>query len=147
MRRTDLGPRQGRDHAGVWWLPLLRTLSEASCDVVVIGSTARQLSGQPVTPADLDLLVPDEPNAQRHVATVLAGLGGLVARGPRLCPFDEVVLPWPWVFTVVTAYGNVDVMSRFANGDSHASLAPTARAVVVDDLTVQCWIPEDACHG
>jgi hypothetical protein len=94
--------------------PLLETFLFYRCRFVVVGSAARLLLGETVTPADLDIVVATGPDDRRNLVAALRYLHALVFDRHGLRHFGGAMsLPWEWGWSVVTALGDVDLIVRF----------------------------------
>jgi hypothetical protein len=96
--------------------PILDALVAEECEFVVVGSAARELLGTHRAPADLDLVVPDEPGARCRVISVLSLLGGWICTPNGRRRVDTRWLPATDLLSVITAFGRVDVVTRFGDG-------------------------------
>ena len=96
--------------------PILDALVAEGCEFVVVGSAGAELLGVHTAPADLDLVVPDEPGARRRVVGVLSVLGGWIRTPAGRRHADPRWLPATDQFSVITAFGKVDVVTRFGDG-------------------------------
>lgn len=110
---------------------VLDTLQRFGCRFVVIGSVARALTGEHVVPADLDLMIDTSPDGRRRLVAALADLGALVEARSGWRRIEQcAVLPWEWGFQVVTAVGDIDLITQLIDGttiDHHDALATTIR--------------------
>ena len=93
---------------------VLDVLVVHGCRFVVVGSAARQLLGELVVPADLDVVVAIEPTDRARLVDALIELGGRVSCGARCRRIDRSTsLPWEWGWRVITPFGEIDVIVRF----------------------------------
>lgn len=120
--------------------PVLSALVRRRCRFVVVGSAARELLGEPASPADLDLVIDATALQQAAIIEAMIDLDAQLVQGHRLKPLAaSTVLPWRWSWTAVTAFGCVDVIARFIDGsgfEEHDRTATTVR--LADGTTVRC---------
>lgn len=113
----------------MWATPILDVLCERRCWFVVVGSVARSLTGDVVTPNDLDIVVDPAPAARCRLVDALVDLRAAVEcrRGRQLITHN-IALPWEWGWTTTTAFGAIDVVTQFIDGttfDDHEAEAST----------------------
>ena len=120
--------------------PVLTALIRRRCRFVVVGSVARGLLGELVCPADLDVVIEMAASERAAIVGAMIDLDAQLLQGHRLKPVTEsTVLPWRWSWTVVTAFGRVDMIGRFIDGSGfveHDRAAITVR--LADGSTVRC---------
>jgi hypothetical protein len=120
--------------------PVLSALVRRRCRFVVVGSVARELSGESVSPADLDVVIETTASQRAAIVDVMIDIDAQLVQGHRLRPLAaSTVLPWRWSWTVVTPFGCVDVIGRFIDGsgfEEHDRAATTVR--LSDGSTVRC---------
>ena len=120
--------------------PLLSALVRRRCRFVVVGSVARELLGELVSPADLDVVIDSAASQQAAIIEAMIELDARLLQGDRLRPLSaSTVLPWQWSWTVVTPFGCVDVISRFIDGSGFEEHDRASTAVRLrDGSTVRC---------
>jgi hypothetical protein len=111
----------------VFFEPILKGLADANCRFVVVGSVGRALVGESVVPRDLDIVADASPDARAGLVSALDRAGGFVRNRLGLVRIGAAVaLPWRWGWTTTTMFGDVDVVTRFADGsgfDDHRAIA------------------------
>jgi len=105
---------------------LLFDLVAQKCRFVVVGSTARSLAGDRSVPADLDLVLADDPQVVDRVMAVLATAGGRLAAAVSGLRLDAPRTAGHDLWRVETAHGPVDIIIRFPDGSGFEQFAPTA---------------------
>jgi len=119
--------------------PVSAALVQSSCQFVVVGSAARALVDHevagPFGPRDLDIVVADTDADRNAAATALTAIGGRVAVTGG---WREVAAFPGWSWSVLTPYGPVDVVFRFADGSDYAAQRSRARPVAIDGALVWC---------
>jgi hypothetical protein len=129
--RTRAGWGGKWQSAAVEVAPVLDALTGHGCRFVVVGSAARRLVGETVQVQDLDVLVDAAPEGRDAVVEALADVGATVRRRRgRLPVHPGMGLPWEWGWQARTAWGDIDLITRFIDGstvDEH-----DARAVSVE---------------
>ena len=115
-------------------------LAVRGCRFVVVGSGARQLLGEQVTPADLDVVVGAEEGDRYRLVEALIDLGAVVhdSGGDRVID-HSTRLPWEWGWSVSTCHGSVDVIVRFIDDTTirdHDQLATDVR--LASGTVVRC---------
>ncbi len=120
--------------------PVLSALVRRRCRFVVVGSVARELLGESVCPADLDVVIDSAASQQAAIVEAMIDLDAQLVQGYRLRSLAaSTVLPWRWSWTVVTSFGCVDVIGGFIDGsgfEEHDRAATTVR--LCDGSTVRC---------
>jgi hypothetical protein len=123
------------------FLPILETLVEHECRIVVIGSTARRLTGEAVLSADVDLMVSAPPSDRPPLRDALSALGATTQQGYERRPVARATsLPWDWGWKVSTGFGDIDVIIR---------LIDDTTIVEHEALALDCALPSGAivrCH-
>lgn len=126
-RRRD-GPGARRGVAGID--AVLHVLAVERCRFVVVGSAARALVGEPVTPRDLDIVVDGRPDARPALIAALDALRARIEVRTGWLPIGRApALPWDWGWTVRTPFGSIDVITRFVDGSDFAHHDGVAESV------------------
>jgi hypothetical protein len=119
---------------------VLDVFTARDCRFVVVGSGARQLLGEHVTPSDLDVVVGAEHDDRHRLVEAMIDLGAVVrVRGGHRVIGRSISLPWEWGWSVLTAYGSVDVIVRFIDDTTvreHDQLATNVR--LASGAVVRC---------
>ncbi len=120
--------------------PVLSALIRCRCRFVVVGSVARELLGESVNPADLDVVIDVAVPKRAAIVEALVDLDAHLVQGDRLKPVtSSTVLPWRWSWMVVTAFGCVDLIGRFIDGSGFEEHDRAATTVgLIDGTTVRC---------
>ena len=106
-------------------------MHRSRCRFVVVGSVARALAGERIVPHDLDVMVDASTVGQRRLCRALTDVGAIAEARDGWRPIERCPsLPWEWGFRVLTAAGQVDLITRFVDGttiDHHDAHATTVR--------------------
>jgi hypothetical protein len=124
---------------------MLRRLSEAEVDYVVIGGIALIAHGSARLTRDLDIVfAPDRPNLDR-LGRVLVELGARLRGVDENVPFaaDAATLAKIDVLTLVTPLGWLDLHRRPAGAPPYRTLRKRAERVDFGDYSVLIASPED----
>src|SRR5688572_15267940 len=98
-------------------MPVLEVLASHRVRFVVVGSAARQLVGEEVQPADLDVVLAAGTTDRCRLTDALIDLGAHIRNDRRWCQLmKSSPLPWDWGWTVITGFGEIDVIARFIDG-------------------------------
>jgi hypothetical protein len=112
--------------------PVLAAMFRRRCRFVVVGSVARQLSGEAVRPADLDIVIDTAPAERVKIVAALVDLEARVVVDGRLRPVTaSTALPWRWSWTAVTVFGTIDVIGQFVDGTGFAEHRGDASSVPI----------------
>jgi len=114
---------------------ILRRLVEASVAFVVVGGLAAQAHGSPSITYDLDVCYSRDPDNLRALAHVLGQIAairrGLPADAPPMPPLDARTLRVGGLFTLATAFGDLNLIANPDPGFDFRTLAQHAvRAMV-----------------
>jgi hypothetical protein len=115
---------------------LLRVLSTAGVDYIVVGGVAGNMHGALRTTLDLDVVY---SRARENVVRLVAALAPYrpYLRGaPQGLPFvfDAATVERGLNFTLVTTLGDLDLLGEIAGGGSFEQLEPDADAIEIDDV-------------
>ena len=128
--------------------PVVEALVEGRCRFVVVGSAARRLLGEQVTPNDLDIVVAAAPGDRERLVDVLAALGAMVRHRRGWRPIELAgPLPWRWGWRARVAGGEIDVIVAFVDGSTFDEHEAEARTVVLGGgSSVRCrptsWVDD-----
>ena len=116
-------------------------MHRSGCRFVVVGSVARALAGERIVPRDLDVVIDASAVSRRSLCRALADLGATVETRAGWRPIERCPsLSWEWGFQVLTAAGQVDLITRFVDGttiDDHDAHATTVRLRTGFDVRVR----------
>ncbi len=124
---------------------MLRSLSEADVDYVVIGGIAMVVHGSARITRDLDIVfAPDQDNLEK-LGRVLLGLGAQLRGVENDLPFvpDAATLEKVDLLTLETIAGWLDVHRRPAGAPPYASLKKRAEVVDFDGYEIRVASPAD----
>ncbi|MEM8621829.1 MAG: hypothetical protein AAGF73_19155 [Actinomycetota bacterium] len=83
----------------------------------MVGSAARYLLGEDISPGDVDVVVADSPTNRNAVVGAMIELDGHLVIDDTLQPgTHRGPLAWEWSWKTMTSYGAVDVIVRFIDG-------------------------------
>jgi predicted nucleotidyltransferase len=120
---------------------LVRRLSEAGVEFVVIGGLAAQAHGSTSVTNDLDVCIPRDTETLRRVAAVLRDIAavrrGLPVESPPMPPLDVRTLRAASLFTLDTAYGRFDLLAAPDPGFDFEQLARTAITTSIGSVPVR----------
>jgi hypothetical protein len=119
-------------------LRALRTLDEHGVRFVLIGGLGARLHGSPTVTNDTDICYERTPANLEQLAAALQELHAQLRDAHEDLPFqlDAATLAAGDHFTFVTDAGNLDVLGSPAGIGGFRSLARSATAMELDDLTV-----------
>ena len=124
---------------------MLRSLSEAGVDYVVIGGIAMVVHGSARLTRDLDIVfAPDAENLEK-LGAVLVGLGARLRGVEDDVPFvpDAATLEKVDLLTLATSAGWLDVHRRPAAAPPNAGLRKRAEVVEFEGLKIPVASPAD----
>jgi hypothetical protein len=126
--------------------PILEVLAEYECRYVVIGSTARALMGQPIVPRDVDIVVDGSAEWRASLVDALVALGAQFDRRPGFALIGPSTrLCWEWGWRTMTALGQIDIITKFADGTDFANHDAHAASVALPSgRSVRCRPTEHA---
>jgi hypothetical protein len=126
-------------------LAALRALTDAGVDFVVIGGIAGRLHGSVTVTNDLDICYDRSPANLDRLSTVLVAAGARLRGVEEPMPFtpDAETLAAGAAFTLVTAFGNLDILGSPPVVPGFASLAAGAVSYDLDGITVRAASLED----
>lgn len=109
--------------------PILDVLCWRGCHFVVVGSVARSLTGEPVRPRDIDIVVDASAAHRPMLVDALIDLRAHVDSSRGCTPLTgTTLLPWDWGWKTRTPFGDIDVITRFIDDttfDDHDGRATT----------------------
>lgn len=114
---------------------LVRVLSSAGVDYIIVGGVAANLLGALRTTLDLDVVYSrDSGNVSRLVAA-LAPYRPYLRGAPEGLPFvfDEAAVERGLNFTLTTTLGDLDLLGEVTGGGGFEALAPHTMAITIDD--------------
>jgi hypothetical protein len=122
---------------------MLQVLIDHEVEFILVGGVAARLRGAPLLTQDVDVTpAPDRPNLER-LATALDALGARLrtASEPHgvALPVDPELLESASVWTLITRYGDLDIVMTPAGTSGYRDLARSAGSVSISvepDLSV-----------
>jgi hypothetical protein len=119
---------------------LLRVLSDAHVDFIIVGGFAGTLHGSALPTRDLDVVYSREKgNIERLVAS-LAPCSPYLRGAPAGLPFrwDLETVKKGLNFTLTTDVGAIDILGEITGGGDFASLLPHSVRVTIFDVSCLC---------
>jgi hypothetical protein len=118
-------------------LALVRVLSAAGVDYIIVGGVAGNLHGALRTTVDLDVVYAREPGNVTRLVGALAPYRPYLRGAPPGLPFvfDRATVQRGLNFTLVTTLGDIDLLGEVAGGGSFEQLASDAEPIEIDNLT------------
>ena len=120
--------------------PLLRALTEANVEFILVGGVAAAAHGAIRLTSDLDVVYRRTPENLERVVAALAPHAPYLRGAPPGLPFrwDVETLRNGLNFTLVTKIGNVDLLGDIAGGGDYERLLPDTIASPVPGGTCRC---------
>jgi predicted nucleotidyltransferase len=117
---------------------LLRRLTQAGVDFVVVGGIAVILHGYPRLTRDLDIAFAPDPGNLRALGEVLVSLEAKLRGADEEVPFvpDERTLQGVELLTLTTSAGWLDIHKTLDGAPSYATLRRRADRVKLGDFSV-----------
>jgi hypothetical protein len=124
---------------------LLRRLTEAGVDFVIVGGVAVVLQASPRFTRDLDICYATAPENLGRLGGVLTGLGAKLRGVEEDLPFapDPRTLAQTQTLTLSTPEGDIDLLVEPAGAPRYAALRRRADRMDLDGLTVAVACIED----
>lgn len=124
---------------------LLRLLTEADVDFVVVGGVAVVLQASPRFTRDLDICYAPAPENLERLGKVLVDLGAMLRGIDEDVPFvpDERTLRRTQMLTLTTREGDVDLLVNPSGSPDYAALRRRADRMDLDGFTVTVASIED----
>ena len=125
--------------------PLLRLLTEAGVEFVVIGGVAGVMYGSPIPTFDVDIAIVRRRETLEKLVAVLAPLAPRPRGMPNNLPFifDEQTLRSSSVLTLTTTLGDLDILSEPAGVDSVDGLLARAQLADMETFTLRVAALDD----
>ena len=119
---------------------MLDVLCRRGSRFVLVGSAGCWLLGESVCPNDLDIVADTTLACRPMLVDALVDLhAGVECRWGRVPVSSSMQLPWDWGWRATTAYGPIDVVTRFIDDttfEDHDRLAVTV--TLPSGNTVKC---------
>lgn len=117
-------PEGGFEQPALDLLGLLRRLTQAGVDFVIVGGVAVILQASPRLTRDLDICYSTEAENLRRLGEVLVELGASLRGVEEDLPFvpDSRMLRHTEILTLTTDAGNIDLLATPAGAPSYATL-------------------------
>jgi predicted nucleotidyltransferase len=124
---------------------LLRRLTEAEVDFVIVGGVAVVLQASPRFTRDLDVCYSTAQGNLERLAGVLANLGAMLRGVDEDLPFvpDARTLRQTQILTLSTREGDIDLLANPDGSPGYAALRRRADRMDLDGLTVAVASIED----
>jgi hypothetical protein len=124
---------------------LLRRLTEAEVDFVIVGGVAVVLQASPRFTRDLDICYATARENLERLAGVLVDLGAMLRGVDEDLPFvpDARTLRRTQILTLSTGEGDIDLLVKPDGSPGYAALARRANRMNLDGLTVAVASVED----
>lgn len=119
---------------------LLRTLSAAGVEYLLVGGAAATAHGAARLTVDIDILYRRTPENLARLVEALAPHAPYLRGAPPNLPFrwEPATLRRGLNFTLSTALGDIDLLGEITGGGSYDHLAAGAEALTVFGVTVRC---------
>jgi hypothetical protein len=119
---------------------LLRILSEARVEFIVIGGAAAIAHGSAMLTYDLDVIYNRSTENLEHVVSALAPYQPYLRGAPPGLPFDWSIrtLHNGLNFTLTTSLGAIDILGEVAGGGDYAALFPYSRHIELYGIRCLC---------
>ncbi|MFM8533417.1 MAG: hypothetical protein ACKOEC_07470 [Acidimicrobiia bacterium] len=119
---------------------LVRVLSSADVDYIIVGGVAGNLLGALRTTLDLDIVYSRVPANVARLAGALAPYRPYLRGAPAGLPFvlDEATILRGLNFTLTTTLGDLDLLGEVTGGGGYEALRSDGLAVEIDHRT--CWV-------
>jgi hypothetical protein len=119
---------------------LLRVLSRARVDFIIVGGFAGTLHGSAAPTRDLDIVYAREQDNIQRLVTALAPHGPYLRGAPPGLPFrwDPATVKSGLNFTLTTDLGAVDLLGEIAGGGDFRALRPHAETVTLFGAECLC---------
>ena len=127
---------------------LLRLLSEAGVEFIVIGGVAATAHGSARLTQDLDLVYSRSKENLRRLADSLAPHKPYLRGAPPGLPFhwDESTLSRGLNFTLTLDLGDIDLFGEIVGGGSYENLLSHALPIALFGLSCQCLDLDSLIH-
>lgn len=118
---------------------LLRAITEAGVEAIVVGGAAAVIHGAPITTQDLDIVPRLDAGDPERLLTLLTSLESRfrpVLPGRDIAPAAEH-LTARGQLNLITRFGPLDILCRLHDGRDYHQLLPTSRDITDGDLRVR----------
>ena len=119
---------------------LLRILSDAGVDFVIVGGFAGTLHGSAIPTRDLDVVYSRKPENMDRLTAALAPHSPYLRGAPPGLPFrwDRETVAKGLNFTLITDLGAIDLLGEIVGGGDFAALLPHAITVTIFGVPCRC---------
>jgi predicted nucleotidyltransferase len=119
---------------------LLRLLSAARVEFIVIGGVAATIHGSAHITVDLDILYQRTPENIDRLAAALLPIHPYLRGAPEGLPFrlDAATIARGLNFTLTTALGDLDLLAEVAGGGTYDRLLQDVETLAVEGSDVHC---------
>jgi hypothetical protein len=119
---------------------LLRVLTRAQVDFIIVGGFAGTLHGSSLPTRDLDVVYARDPDNLQRLTAALSPHAPYLRGAPPGLPFhwDAGTLQAGLNFTLTTDLGAIDLLGEIAGGGGFLALRPHAQQVSLFGVTCLC---------
>ncbi|MEE8367720.1 MAG: hypothetical protein V3S30_05340 [Thermoanaerobaculia bacterium] len=119
---------------------LLRTLTTAQVDFILVGGVAATAHGSALLTQDLDVVYSRQSTNLDRLAKALSPQSPYLRDAPPDLPFklDRKTLESGLNFTLTTDLGDLDLLGEITGGGGYDQLLPHTLALEVFGMTVRC---------
>lgn len=119
---------------------LLRALTEAGVEFIVVGGAAATAHGSSLLTLDLDVVYRRSPENIERVATALGAYNAYLRGAPRGLPFrwDAATITRGLNFTLTTDLGAIDLLGEITGGGGYDALLPHTVVLKLFELECRC---------
>lgn len=119
---------------------LVRVLSSAGVDYIIVGGVAGNLLGALRTTLDLDVVYSRAPDNVARLVAALAPYRPYLRGAPEGLPFafDEATVQRGLNFPLTTTLGDLDLLGEVTGGGGFEALKADVVAIEIDDRA--CWV-------
>jgi hypothetical protein len=119
---------------------LIRVLSSADVDYIIVGGVAANLLGALRTTLDLDVVYSRAPDNVARLVAAVSPYRPYLRGAPEGLPFvfDEATVERGLNFTLTTSLGDLDLLGEVTGGGGFEALRADAVAIEIDNHV--CWV-------
>lgn len=130
------------------FLELMRILSQAGVEFIVVGGAAASAHGSARSTTDLDIAYRRTPENISRLVTALSPHSPYLRGAPPGLPFrwDEATIRRGLNFTLTVSPGDLDLLGEIAGGGSYEDLLPYAESMSLFGVECLCLGLERLIH-
>lgn len=130
------------------FLELLRLMSQAGIEFIVVGVAAASAHGSARSTTDLDIVYRRTPESISRLITALSPHSPYLRGAPPGLPFrwDEATIRRGLNFTLTVSLGDLDLLGEIAGGGSYEDLLPYAVTLKLFGVECLCLGLERLIH-